>query len=146
MLLTPGAEPFADDGWLFQLKWDGVRNLTLVDGGQVWHWSRRLRDRTRLFPELDGLATLFGGRRAVLDGEIVALKDGKPSFAAILERDVAGAPTAARMKANPATLMIFDLLEYEDRKLYGVPLAERLALLERLIPPAEAWQVVYSFP
>lgn len=146
MLLTPAPQPFADDRWFYQLKWDGVRNLTLIEGGQIHHWSRRLRDRTRLFPELDGLVQVFGGRRTVLDGEIVVLRGGKPSFNGILERDVAGAITPQRLKANPAILMIFDLLEYGGRELYGVPLAERLDLLARLVPPAPSWQVVASFP
>lgn len=24
MLLTPAAKPFADDGWIYQVKWDGI--------------------------------------------------------------------------------------------------------------------------
>jgi bifunctional non-homologous end joining protein LigD len=146
MLLSAQAKPFADAGWLYQVKWDGVRNLTLVDSGSVRHWSRRLRDRTRLFGELDGLGAVFGPTRAVLDGEIIVLRNGKPSFSAILERDVAGAPDPRRLRTNPATLMLFDLLEYGDRQLYAVPLQERLDLLTRLVPPADHWQVVASFP
>ena len=35
MLLERAEAPFADAGWLYQVKWDGVRNLTLVEGGRV---------------------------------------------------------------------------------------------------------------
>lgn len=147
MLLERAPQPFADSGWLYQVKWDGVRNLTLVDGGEIRHWSRRLRERTRLFPELNGLARAVGGRRVVLDGEIIVLKGGKPSFSAILERDVAGkVPSAQKVHATPATLMIFDLLEHGETQLYSRPLEKRLALLEQLVRPDEAWQVVTSFP
>lgn len=145
MLLERAESPPADAGWLYQVKWDGVRNLTLVEGGRVRHWSRRLRERTALFPEFDGLAAALSGRRAVLDGEIVVLRDGRPSFAAVLERDLAAGPGAGARRL-PATLMLFDLLEWDGRELYDVPLAERLALLEQVVPPAEAWQVVASFP
>lgn len=147
MLLTPAPAPFADARWLYQVKWDGVRNLTLIDGGQIRHWSRRLRDRTGLFPELAGLANSFKAGRAVLDGEIVVLREGKPSFAAILERDVGVQLDPRKLRTAPAVLMIFDLLEYGDQQLYSRPVEERLDLLNRLIPePAAAWQVVASFP
>lgn len=146
MLLSRAPAPFADDGWLFQVKWDGVRNLTLVEGGQVRHWSRRRRERTALFPEFAGLSRHFGGRRAVLDGEIIVLRGGKPSFAAVLERDTAGRTDPRKIQSGPATLMLFDLLELGDQPLYQTPLEERLRLLEALVPPAEAWQVVASFP
>lgn len=146
MLLTPHAQPFSDGGWIFQVKWDGVRNLTMVERGMVRHWSRRLRERTALFPELAGLGAVFGGRRAVLDGELIVLREGKPSFSGILERDVSGAPDPRKVHATPATLMVFDLLEYGDQALYGVPLQERLDMLAKLVPPAEAWQPVASFP
>ena len=146
MLLSRAPAPFSDPGWLFQVKWDGVRNLTLVESGQVRHWSRRRRERTALFPEFAGLAQVFAGRRAVLDGEIIVLRAGKPSFAAVLERDTAGRIDNRKIERSPATLMLFDLLELDDRPLYQAPLEERLGLLEALVPPAEAWQVVASFP
>lgn len=145
MLLSAASQPFADAGWLYQVKWDGVRNLTLIEGGRIWHWSRRLRDRTQLFPEFDGLAGLFGDRRVVLDGEIIVLREGKPNFPAILERDVSGSLDPRKLRALPATLMIFDLLEYGDQILYPRPLEERLQLAERVIAPTESWQVTGSF-
>lgn len=110
------------------------------------HWSRRLRERTALFPELDGLGAIFGAKRTVLDGEIIVLRQGKPSFSGILERDVSGAPDPRKVRNTPATLMIFDILEYGDRTLYGAPIQDRLDLLTTLVPPAESWQVVASFP
>jgi bifunctional non-homologous end joining protein LigD len=146
MLLTAVPKPFADAAWLYQVKWDGVRNLTLVDAGRIWHWSRRLRDRTRLYPDLDGMASLFGGQRAVLDGEIIVLRGGKPSFAAILERETSGAADPRKIQRLPATLMIFDLLEYGGESLYHRPVEERLRLAEQLIAPTESWQVTGSFP
>jgi bifunctional non-homologous end joining protein LigD len=44
-------------------------------------FSRNGADVTRTFPELAGVAAAVGGRRVVLDGEIVALDaEGRPSF------------------------------------------------------------------
>lgn len=147
MLLERAEQPFADADWLYQVKWDGVRNLTLVDGGRVRHWSRRLRERTIRFPEFAPLAAGLCGRRAVLDGEIIVLTNGRPTFSGILERDLAGGiPDPRTMRERPATLMLFDLLELDDRPLYDRPLTERLGLLEQVLPPHESWQVVSSFP
>ncbi|MDF2631220.1 MAG: ATP-dependent ligase [Symbiobacteriaceae bacterium] len=148
MLLSPAPAPFADPAWLYQVKWDGVRNLTLIDGGRIRHWSRRLRDRTALFPDLDGLVThLPKSQKLVLDGEIVVLRDGKPSFPAILERDVGGQFDPRKLRTAPATLILFDILEYGDRPLYTTPLEERLDLLARLLPePGPSFQTAESFP
>jgi len=147
MLLSRAPAPLEDSGWLYQVKWDGVRNLTLVESGRVRHWSRRGRDRTLLFPELDGLGAALGGSRAVLDGEIVVLRAGKPSFAGILERDTGGGRAdPGKVRSHPAVLMIFDLLEHGHRPLYQVPIEERLRLLQEVVPPGPAWQVVDSFP
>lgn len=146
MLLTPAASPPTGQDWLFQVKWDGVRNLTLAEGGQVRHWSRRLRERSPLFPEFAGLAAVLGGRRTVLDGEIIVLRAGRPSFAGILERDVAVRLDRRKLTTAPATLMLFDLLEYGEQALYNLPLHERLSLLEQVLPPGDHWLPVTSFP
>jgi len=147
MLLERAEKPFADPAWLYQIKWDGVRNIALVENGGVRHWSRRLRERTSHFPEFAPLASSFGGRRAVLDGEIIVLRGGRPSFSAILERDLAGgAPDPRKVALTPATFMIFDLLELGAERLHDRPLADRLAILAEAVAPNEAWQVVSSFP
>ncbi|HEY3368214.1 MAG TPA: non-homologous end-joining DNA ligase [Symbiobacteriaceae bacterium] len=148
MLLERAPRPFADGRWLYQVKWDGVRNLALVEDGRVRHWSRRLRDRTALYPELaGGLAAALGPGRTVLDGEIVVLKDGKPSFGAVLERDVAARPPDQRkLQALPAVFMVFDLLEHGGEELYRRPMEERLERLRSALAPADHWQVIASFP
>lgn len=144
MLLGRTDAPFAAADWLYQVKWDGVRNLALIEGGQIRHWSRNLRDRTALYPEFDDLAKLPG--RVVLDGEIIALREGKPSFAGILERETGNRANPRKVQETPATFVVFDLLEWNGRELYSAPLTERLGLLEQVLPAAPRWQAVQSFP
>lgn len=144
MLLGRAEAPFASADWLYQVKWDGVRNLALIDGGQVRHWSRNRRDRTALYPELADLAKLPG--RVVLDGEIIVLREGKPSFARILERETGNRADPRKVQERPATFVVFDLLEWNGRELYGAPLTERLGLLEQVLPASPHWQAVQSFP
>jgi hypothetical protein len=128
MLATPGALPSGPE-WLFEVKWDGMRLLADVADGRVRLSSRSERDVTANFPELAALTDLVPD--VLLDGEVVLLEGGVPSFAALADR--MHGPVAPRVaQARPVTFMVFDVL-----RLYGVPLlerpfAERRGTLERL--------------
>jgi len=128
MLATPGALPDGPE-WLFEVKWDGMRLLADVSEGRVRLSSRSERDVTANFPELAELTKLVPD--VLLDGEVVLLENGVPSFAALADR--MHGPVAPRVvQARPVTFMVFDVL-----RLYGVPLLgrtldERRGTLERL--------------
>jgi bifunctional non-homologous end joining protein LigD len=145
MLLSAATRPFDDPQWIAQVKWDGVRNLALVQAGEVRLWSRRLRERTDQYPELTGLVKACRSSRVVLDGELIVLKGGQPRFAGILEREQARRVDERWVKARPTTYMVFDLLEYGDRELYEEPIENRLELLQSLLIPDEHWQMIDSF-
>src|ERR1700754_3704001 len=128
MLATPGALPDGPD-WLFEVKWDGMRLLADVSEGQVRLSSRSERDVTANFPELAGLTELAPD--VLLDGEVVLLERGVPSFAALADR-MHGPVSPRAALSRPVTFMVFDVL-----RLYGVPLLdrpfeERRGTLERL--------------
>jgi len=139
MLATAGEPPSGPD-WLHEVKWDGMRVLVDVSDDGVRLWSRSGRDVTVSFPELLDIAdTIPDG---LLDGEIIVLRDGVPSFEALADRmHVADAKRARALAADkPVTVMVFDLL-----RLYGVdltrrPLDERRASLEKLDLPADHWR------
>ena len=61
-------------------------------------------------------------RSAILDGEIVALVDGVPSFEALQDRRV------------EASYVAFDVLALEGHSTIELPLRARLELLDGLIP------------
>jgi bifunctional non-homologous end joining protein LigD len=116
MLATPGALPDGPD-WLFEVMWDGIRVLADVADGRVRLTSRSGRDVTAGFPELADLPKVAPD--LLLDGEVVIVENGVPSFGALVERMQGPAgPRAARLK--PVTFMVSDVL-----RLYGVPLLER---------------------
>ena len=56
MLATSGTLPSDDAGWAYEMKWDGLRALAFVSGGQVRLTSRTTRDITFVYPELAGRA------------------------------------------------------------------------------------------
>lgn len=132
MLATRGEHVPTGAEWAHEVKWDGIRALVEVSGGTVRVWSRNENDISVAWPELQALAAL--GHDVLLDGEIVALGDGVPSFGALADRmhvrDVRKVERLAR--TNPVTLLAFDLLRLDGEDLTGRPLRERRRLLESL--------------
>jgi bifunctional non-homologous end joining protein LigD len=132
MLASPGTSLPRGDGWAYEVKWDGMRLLAEHTERGLRLASRTERDMTRHFPELAGLAGIAPD--VLLDGEVVMLAGGGPSFAALSER-FHRVPSEAEVAAHPVVYMVFDVL-----RLYGVPLldrpwSERRATLERLELP-----------
>src|SRR5438105_15952674 len=79
--------PCDEDSYSFEYKWDGVRAIAFWDGSRLRLQSRNLLDITHSYPELAALGRALGRRRAILDGEIVALdENGLPSFALLQNR------------------------------------------------------------
>lgn len=132
MLATRGEHVPRGGDWAHEVKWDGIRALVEVADGAVRVWSRNENDISVAWPELQALGALE--HDVVLDGEIVALGDGVPSFGALADRmhvrDVRKVERLAR--ANPVTLLAFDLLRLDGEDLTGRPLRERRRLLESL--------------
>ena len=125
MLASAWREPFADEAWRFEPKWDGVRVILEWDGASVSMRSRRGTDVTLRYPELTGFRH---PEPCVLDGEVVALDgSGRPSFQRIQQRmNLTGSRSvAAAMVKDPVSLIAFDLLHLGDRTLVDEPLEAR---------------------
>ncbi len=86
-MLAVRSKPFSSDDHIYEVKWDGTRCLAFVDveKGRVRLQNRRLLDITYRYPELKLLEAVE--RNAILDGEIVVIKDGKPSFPLLQKRE-----------------------------------------------------------
>ncbi|MFC4944689.1 DNA ligase [Pseudonocardia sp. GCM10023141] len=127
MLATPGTLPEGPE-WMFEVKWDGVRVLVDVVDGAL-RITGADGDVTASFPELAGLIGLAPD--VLIDGEVVLLEGGVPSFAALAER-VAAPPEPRVAAAKPVTLMAFDVLRLYGVDLLARPWHERRATLERM--------------
>jgi len=134
MLATPGRLP-EEGAWAFEFKWDGVRAIAYVDEGGIRLLSRNDRDVTVSYPELRAVGAPLGGRRAVVDGEIVAFDDGgRPSFGALQQRMHVIDPSKAERLAGqvPVAYLVFDVLFLDDAMTTQAPYRERRVLLEGL--------------
>lgn len=137
--------------YLYQVKWDGVRVLAHVQGQRVWLHNRKLHERTTHYPELAGLSQLLKDD-AILDGEIVALRDDKPNFPLVLTRDLVNPRQAAsahkmrRLMAEvPIYYMVFDLLWHQKQDLRSLPLADRQDRLANILRADDLVNIVENF-
>jgi ATP-dependent DNA ligase len=124
----------ADEGWLFEPKWDGFRAIVFRDGEEVFTQSRDLRPLDRYFPELAEPLRASLPDRCVLDGEVVIAGSKGLDFEALLLR-IHPAESRVRMLAaeTPASFIAWDLLALDDRDLRTTPQAERRAQLEQAL-------------
>lgn len=141
MLPESAAGPFSDDGWLFEIKWDGIRAIAYVND-TLSLMSRNDRELAGQFPELGGLAALAPG--TVLDGEIVAMNGGKPDIQALLPRVQAARMLPPGDGEAPVTYIVFDILEKDGKDLTSLPLSERRKILEGSV--SEGAHVALSVP
>ena len=135
--------PVDDDGWGFEIKWDGVRAIAYCAADSVRLVSRTARDITAAYPELVALSDALDGAKAVLDGEVVAFDDaGRPSFQRLQRRmHVRDADQVRRLRDEvPVTYVAFDLLVVDGEPLLGLPYAERRARLEALGLEGDHWR------
>ncbi|MFF5075969.1 non-homologous end-joining DNA ligase [Actinoplanes sp. NPDC000266] len=146
MLATPGPVPVGA-GWAAEIKHDGMRAGVTASGGRWRVHSRTGRDVTDHFPEVAVLPELLGGRRAALDGELVALDAaGVSDFSRLQQRIGVRDPGPRLLRAAPVTLYLFDLLVLGDRELLATPYGERRSLLEELDLRGAGVETPPSFP
>ncbi|HEU5473223.1 MAG TPA: non-homologous end-joining DNA ligase [Actinophytocola sp.] len=150
MLAVAGTLPPAaqDENWAYEFKWDGVRALARVEGGRLRLHARKGNDITARYPELRLLGEELGSTEVWLDGEIVALVDGRPSFYALQHRIHADGERAVRRAAadTPITYLVFDVLHLDGRSCLELPYAERRRLLEGLSLAGPNWHTSPSYP
>jgi len=139
MLAIAGPQPIGAE-WLHEVKWDGLRILADVSQSGLQLLSRVGRDVTGSFPELEPVTGTV--RDALIDGEVIMLRNGVPSHEALTDRlrGTDARRTRRLAEDEPATVMAFDLLRLYGVDLTGRPLTERRASLERLRLPAESWR------
>ena len=142
MLATLTDRTFDDPAWLFEPKWDGIRALAVCDE-KTKLFSRRGNDITDGYPELSTLHSRLVALDAILDGEIVAFDDGKPSFQKLQQRmhvrDEHQLSTLVR--SSPVVFMAFDLIYLDGVSLISEPLEVRRGLLEEIVVPDDRIQV-----
>ncbi len=119
-------------GWRAEWKWDGVRAEIVRRGGRTYVWSAGDLV-TDLYPEIADASKLLPDG-VVLDGEIVAARNGKPlPKAELLRRVGAGRVTKKVLQEAPVMFVAFDVLEHESRDVRGQAYSERVEILDHVV-------------
>lgn len=121
------------EGWYVEDKYDGIRAQLHVDAERVAIYSRSLAEITGQFPEICRAARRLRVK-AVLDGELVAFRDGRVLPFHELQRRLGRVRSiTATAREVPCTLFVFDVLLAEEVELLSAPLRERRSWLNRLV-------------
>lgn len=133
MLATLVSKPLKEEGWIYEIKWDGFRAMAYLNNGNVEIRSRNNKNfNEKFYPVFDALKRWK--KDIVVDGEIVVLNEnGYPDFTAL---------QTWRSEADGTLVYyLFDLLWMDGYNLMEVPLSERKRLLKSLAPKEEVIRV-----
>ncbi|WNO53885.1 DNA ligase D [Stakelama saccharophila] len=109
--------------WLHEIKYDGYRALLSIGKGSPRIFTRSGLDWSEKFPDIVEAAASLPGA-ALIDGEIVAFKDGRPDFSTLQN---------AISNGGEMTLFAFDLLHEAGEDLRGAPQVQRKERLAALL-------------
>jgi len=133
-MLAKSAEPFSGKDWIFEVKWDGTRALCFVDG-KIQLVNRRKTDITYRYPELQDIRKGIKASSCILDGEIVVLQKGKPSFQNLQKREHTEDIFKIKLLSEeiPAVYIVFDVLALNGEGLQKKKLLQRKDILKEII-------------
>jgi len=138
MYASVGSE-IPGEGWTFEPKYDGIRVLAYATSDDVKLVTRNNKDKAKQFPEIVVALKKLAARAKcslVVDGEIVALRDGTPArFQELQSRmHVKEEHVIERhSSASPGALILFDILMDGDEILMREPWSERRARLVKRV-------------
>jgi len=130
MLAESRETPFDSADHIYELKWDGTRAICFLRDDQRFQ-NRRMSFIESRYPDL----RVRTRKPAILDGEIVVMSGGRPSFEKLQERERASGKIKVDylMKTLPATYVVFDVLYIGMENVMGRPQIERKALLREVL-------------
>ncbi|AJY73941.1 RNA ligase family protein [Paenibacillus beijingensis] len=133
--------------WTAQIKWDGVRILSYYDGTESRLFNRKQNERTLQYPELTNPKLYCKADSFILDGEVIALENGKPSFHQVMKRDSLKHLSRIQEAKQriPIAYMVFDILYCNGSWVIDEPLSKRQSLLEQVLMPGDVVQTVPSY-
>lgn len=132
-LATLTENRFSDPRWIFERKFDGMRCLAFRDGTRIRLLSRNRQPLNGTYPELVDALAAQPVTRFVLDGEVVAFKGRRTSFARLQGRLGITDPEVARASPVRVFYYVFDLLHLDGKSTIDAPLIWRKKLLRKVI-------------
>jgi bifunctional non-homologous end joining protein LigD len=133
MKATLGSLPTVEDGWAFEIKWDGHRTLVHIDGSAARLQATAGHDSSERWPEVLAIGSSIHADSVILDGEMLVIgDDGRPSFDLVQRRDPA---------VHAAVFHAFDVLSINGTDTTGLPYSSRRSLLSDVLEEGDHWRV-----
>ena len=124
MLCTLTKEPVTNPDYLYEIKWDGYRIISYVNGAKVRMDSRSALDYTKKYPPI-AAALKQVKHKMIVDGEVVVFnEEGLPDFDAL---------QLYNGHDTPIAYCLFDLLWLDGYSLMELPLTKRKEMLREII-------------
>jgi bifunctional non-homologous end joining protein LigD len=137
MLATLVDKPFDEEGWLYEVKWDGYRALAYLNNGTVEIQSRNIKSfNEKFYPIYNALHQWK--INVLLDGEIIVANDkGISSFSSLQNW---------RSEADGELMYyLFDVLWLQGKDLTQLPLIKRREILQSIGPSIGNIRISESF-
>ncbi|MEM3573697.1 MAG: ATP-dependent DNA ligase [Nitrososphaeria archaeon] len=128
-----------------EFKLDGVRVQCHKKGGIVKIFSRRGNEVSKQFPEIvEDLLKI--GNDFILDGEIIAFKDGGPlPFSKLQQRLQRKYVDEQLIEEIPLVLFVYDILYFDNESVYKRTLVERKKIIEKIKFVGRIKRLEYTF-
>ena len=130
MLLGDNKPPFDSREHIYELKLDGIRCIAYLSDTDFELRNKRNKRLNSIYPELKGIGRQVKAR-CILDGELLVLRGGKPSFVEVQRRCLMTNPVKIELAAKklPVCFTAFDILYHDSRQITDLSLIDRKALL-----------------
>ena len=129
--------PPSGAAWLHEIKFDGYRIEARLDHGKVTLLTRNRQDWTHRFKPIAAAVAELPAKTALLDGELVVEDQKGLSSFSLLQTDLKAG------RSDRFVYNVFDLLHLDGRDLTGLPLTERKAILQQLLPTGSDGPIRY---
>jgi bifunctional non-homologous end joining protein LigD len=127
MLATLTDKPFDGDNWIFEIKYDGYRIISLIKNKKVKLTSRKQQDYSDRYIHVTKELEKKIKKDVVLDGEVVIDDENGVSNFQLLQN-------YTRTREGQVVYYVFDILWLDGYNLEQMPLIDRKELLRKILP------------
>ena len=132
--------------WQVEWKWDGIRAQLVRRRGKTLLWSRGEELLAGRFPEVEQTAE-FLADGTVIDGELVAWRDGAPLPFSELQRRINRKTIGKKLLSDvPCAMVAYDLLELGSIDMRTHSMQSRREALERVVTSLPTGGTLYISP
>ena len=135
MLIAEEKQPFDDINYIYELKLDGIRCIAYLDKNSVELRNKRNDKLLFRYPELSEINKQINCEKAILDGELFVMKNGRTDFYEMQRRSLMTDKFKIEMasKKLPISFTAFDILYKDNQQLTDLPLIERKQILQQSV-------------